>query len=120
MSPSRFVSQGHLRRGTFEAFGPHLVKIGFRKSLLDELDKPPAEQLFKRHGTIEYFLLPNAMLCYQVDHTELWRLDPIDAHNTRVTTSIFAETGPLTDETRALWCLEHGSNGDLLHASQFP
>jgi phenylpropionate dioxygenase-like ring-hydroxylating dioxygenase large terminal subunit len=84
----------------FEAFGPHLVNIGFRKSLFDEFDKPPAEQRLKPHGTIQYFLMPNAMLCYQVDHLELWRLEPIDVGTTRVTTSVYAETGPVSDSGR--------------------
>jgi phenylpropionate dioxygenase-like ring-hydroxylating dioxygenase large terminal subunit len=85
----------------YEAFGPHLVNIGFRKSLFDELGKPAAEQRLKKHGTIQYFLMPNAMLCYQVDHLELWRIEPLDAGTTKVTTSIFAETGPLSEKGSA-------------------
>lgn len=84
----------------FEPFGPHLVNVGFRKSLFDEFDKPPADRRLKPHATIQYFLLPNAMLCYQVDHVELWRLEPIDVGTTRVTTSIFADSGPLSDKSR--------------------
>jgi phenylpropionate dioxygenase-like ring-hydroxylating dioxygenase large terminal subunit len=82
----------------FEPFGPHLVNIGFRKSLFDELAKPAAEQKLKPHSTMQYFLLPNAMLCYQVDHIELWRLEPLDAGTTKVTTSVFAETGPVSEK----------------------
>jgi phenylpropionate dioxygenase-like ring-hydroxylating dioxygenase large terminal subunit len=82
----------------FEPFGPHLVNIGFRKSLLDELGKRADEQQLKKHGTIQYFLLPSTMLCYQVDHIELWRIEPLDVGTTKVTTSIFAETGPLTEK----------------------
>jgi phenylpropionate dioxygenase-like ring-hydroxylating dioxygenase large terminal subunit len=87
----------------FEPFGPHLVNIGFRKSLLEELRKPAADQNLKKHGTIQYFLLPSTMLCYQVDHIELWRIEPLDVGTTKVTTSIFAEMGPLTEkQTRYL------------------
>ena len=82
----------------FEPYGPHLLNIGFRKSLLGELSKPPGEQRMKPHGTMQYFLVPNAMLCYQVDHIELWRLEPLDEGTTRVTTSVFAESGPMTEK----------------------
>lgn len=82
----------------FEPFGPHLVNVGFRSSVAGELAKPPGEGRLVPHGTIQYFLLPNAMLCYQVDHVELWRIEPLDVRTTRVTTSVFADTEPVTDE----------------------
>ena len=83
----------------FEAFGPHLVNIGFRKSLFDELAKPVSEQRRKPYATMPYFLVPNAMLCYQVDHVELWRLEPIDVHTTKVTTSAFTDGGLLIEKS---------------------
>ncbi len=82
----------------FEPFGPHLVNIGLRKSLLDEVGKDPGEQRLKANATMQYFLVPNAMICYQTDHIELWRLEPLDVGTTKVTTSIFAESGPVTEK----------------------
>ncbi len=82
----------------FEPFGPNLVNIGLRKSLVDEFDKAPGDQRLKPYGTFQYFLLPNAMLCYQTDHVELWRFEPIDARTTRVTTSVFADAAPVTEK----------------------
>ena len=82
----------------FEAFGPHLVNIGFRKNIHEELAKPEEEQSLLPYGTIQYFLLPNAMLCHQVDHLELWRIEPIDVRTTRVTTSVFGIGPTISDK----------------------
>ena len=50
------------------------------------------------HGTFQYFLLPNAMLCYQTDHFELWRFEPIDVRTTKVTTSVYANSAPVGEK----------------------
>jgi phenylpropionate dioxygenase-like ring-hydroxylating dioxygenase large terminal subunit len=81
----------------FEPFGPHLVNIGFRKAIVDELTKPAAEQRLLPYATAQYFLVPNAMLCHQIDHLELWRVEPIDVRTTRVTTTVLASSGPVTE-----------------------
>ncbi len=83
----------------FEPFGPHQVNIGLRKAVFDEKAKPPAEQQLISHGTFQYFLMPNAMLCYQTDHFELWRFEPLDVRTTQVTTSVFANDGPVSEKT---------------------
>ncbi|MEO5901328.1 MAG: aromatic ring-hydroxylating dioxygenase subunit alpha [Ilumatobacteraceae bacterium] len=83
----------------FESFGSHLLNVGFRKDIHDELAKPEAEQSLLPYGTVQYFLLPSAMLCHQVDHLELWRFEPIDVRHTRVSTTVLANTGPLTART---------------------
>ena len=83
----------------FEPHGPHLLNIGLRKHVFAELAKPAAEQRLLPHGTFQYFLLPNAMLCYQTDHVELWRFEPIDVRTTRVTTSVFADEVPISEKS---------------------
>jgi phenylpropionate dioxygenase-like ring-hydroxylating dioxygenase large terminal subunit len=83
----------------FEPFGPHFVNIGWRNTIDSELAKPAAERRLVPYGTIQYFLLPNAMLCHQLDHLELWRLDPVDVRTTRVSTSVFAMEGPVDERT---------------------
>ena len=84
----------------FEPFGPHLLNVGFRKDIGEELAKPEAEQSLLPYATAQYFLLPNAMLCHQVDHLELWRLEPLDVRRTRVSTSVFADRGPVDERTQ--------------------
>ncbi|MGH9133550.1 MAG: SRPBCC family protein, partial [Ilumatobacteraceae bacterium] len=81
----------------FEPFGPHLLNIGFRNNIADEFIKPEADQRLLPYGTVQYFLLPNAMLCHQLDHIELWRLEPLDVRTTRAVTSVFAMTGPVDE-----------------------
>ncbi|MCU1500886.1 MAG: hypothetical protein JWM12_240 [Ilumatobacteraceae bacterium] len=94
----------------FEPFGPHLLNVGFRKDIVNEFAKPEAEQSLLPYGTVQYFLLPNAMLCHQVDHLELWRFEPIDVRHTRVSTTVLADVGPLSERTERYLC----KNLDLL------
>jgi len=59
-----------------DALGPVARVIGVRTGVEAELAKPPAEQRFLRHGTVQYLLPPNAVLCHQVDHLQLWQIHP--------------------------------------------
>jgi len=83
----------------WEPFGPHLLNIGYRTSVFDELTRPEDERSLLPHATAQYFLLPNAMLCHQVDHIELWRLEPVDVHTTIVSTSVFAASLEVSERT---------------------
>jgi Ring hydroxylating alpha subunit (catalytic domain) len=60
------------------------------------------------------------MLCYQVDHIELWRIEPIDVDTTKVTTSIFAEIGPLTEKGSACLVKNLGILLDVTGKEDFP
>ena len=53
---------------------------------------------------------PNALLVHQIDHIELWRIEPVDVRTSRLTTSIFAPTEPATEKARNYWI----KNLDLL------
>ena len=86
----------------FEPFGRHLVNIGFRKNIVNEFAKPEGDRSLLPYGTIQYFLLPNALLTHQIDHIELWRVTPIDVRTTHVTTSVFAP-GPIVSEKAAAY-----------------
>ena len=46
---------------------------------------------------MQFFLVPNAMLCHQIDHFELWRVEPIDVRTTRVTTTVLTRSGPVSE-----------------------
>ena len=83
-----------------EAFGRHPVSIGLRKTLFDELEKPKGEWSLLPHGTFNYLIVPNALLVHQVDHIELWRIEPLDVRTTVTTTSVFAPSEPKTDKAR--------------------
>jgi phenylpropionate dioxygenase-like ring-hydroxylating dioxygenase large terminal subunit len=83
----------------FEPYGPHLVNIGFRKALDDELTKPEADQRLLPYATMQYFLLPNGLVVYQLDHIEVWRVEPVDVRRCRATTSILALEAPVDART---------------------
>jgi len=88
----------------FDAFGPHSRTIGLRKNVVDQLkDKPRSEWRLLPYSTTQYFLVPSALLVYQLDHIELWRLVPIDVGTVQVATSIFAPEPPKDDKTLQHW-----------------
>ena len=87
----------------FEAFGRNCASIGLRKDVVDETRKPKEEWSLLPYGTIQYFLVPNAVVVHQLDHVEVWRVEPLDVRTTRVTTSIHAPTEPETDRARRYW-----------------
>jgi phenylpropionate dioxygenase-like ring-hydroxylating dioxygenase large terminal subunit len=94
----------------FEPFGRNCTSIGLRKNVFDELEKPVEQRSLLPYGTIHYFLVPNGLVVHQVDHVEVWRMEPIDVRTTRTVTSIFADEGPVADRTRRYL----GKNLDLL------
>jgi phenylpropionate dioxygenase-like ring-hydroxylating dioxygenase large terminal subunit len=94
----------------FEAFGRNLVSIGLRKNVLDETAKPQEEWSLLPYGTIQYFLVPRGLVVYQLDHVEVWRVEPIDVRTTRATTTIYAPSPPETESAHRYWI----KNLDLL------
>jgi phenylpropionate dioxygenase-like ring-hydroxylating dioxygenase large terminal subunit len=78
-------------RWIHDSYGPHQRFIGCRKSVLEEFDKPGDDDWdLLPHGTLQYLLVPNAVLVHQMDHLELWRLQPIAPDRTLVRTSVYS------------------------------
>ncbi|MGI9596764.1 MAG: aromatic ring-hydroxylating oxygenase subunit alpha [Acidimicrobiales bacterium] len=84
----------------FEPLGHNMLATAYRKNILDEMAKPRAERSILPYATIQYFLIPNGLVVFQLDHFEVWRLEPIDTRTTRTTTSVYAMSGPVTDDIR--------------------
>lgn len=93
----------------FEGFGRNLLSVGLRSNVLEEMDKPEADRSLLPYGTIQYFLVPNALVVYQLDHLEVWRLEPLSVGRVRTHTSIFAPEPP-TEKALRYWT----KNLDLL------
>jgi phenylpropionate dioxygenase-like ring-hydroxylating dioxygenase large terminal subunit len=74
----------------YEGFGRNCVSIGLRKNVFDELGKPQDEWSILPYGTIQYFLVPTGLVVHQLDHVEVWRVEPIDVRTTRTVTSVYA------------------------------
>ena len=86
-------------RWIFDTYGPYPRFIGTRKSVADEFEKPNEDDWsLLPHGTIQYLLIPNAILVHQVDHIELWRLVPVAADRTICVTSIYGPGPTLTEK----------------------
>lgn len=84
----------------FEPFGRHALSVGLRKDVTDELAKPRDEWSLIPYGTIQYFLVPNALVVHQLDHLEVWRVEPLTVDTCRTVTSIYSPTEPATDKAR--------------------
>jgi len=78
----------------YDGFGRNCLSVGLRANVLDELAKPEDEWSLLPYGTIQYFLVPNALVVHQLDHVELWRLEPLGVGRVRTHTSIFAPEPP--------------------------
>ena len=99
------------RNSIWDAYGLGQRTVNFRTSIEQELgEKPEAERSILPHTTIEYFLLPNAVLTHQLDHVELWRALPVSVERTLVSTSLYAPEPPRTESAQRHWT----KNLDLL------
>lgn len=78
----------------FEPFGRNLLSVGLRADVHDELTKPESEWSLLPYGTIQYFLVPNGLVVHQVDHVEVWIVEPLAVDRTRTTTSVYAPGDP--------------------------
>jgi phenylpropionate dioxygenase-like ring-hydroxylating dioxygenase large terminal subunit len=78
-------------RWIHDSYGPHQRFIGVRKSVVEELAKPNEDEWdLLPHATLQYLLVPNAILTHQLDHLELWRLTPLAPDRTLVRTSVYS------------------------------
>lgn len=84
----------------FEPFGRNSLSVGLRSNIRDEFDKPQEEWNLLPYGTIQYFLPPTGMIVHQLDHLEVWNVEPIDVGRSRFTASIYAPAEPETERAR--------------------
>jgi len=84
----------------FEPFGPNLLSVGLRANVRDEFEKPQHQWSLLPYGTIQYFLVPNGLVVHQIDHVEVWIVEPLSVGRTRTTASVYAPTPPQSDGQR--------------------
>ncbi|MEQ8344431.1 MAG: SRPBCC family protein [Sneathiellaceae bacterium] len=95
--------------------------IGLRKSVYDEFDKAAeADWCLLPHATIQYFLLPNALVVHQLDHIQVWRVEPLAVDRTRVSTSLYAPQPWTTDKAFARWKKNLDILLDVTESEDFP
>jgi len=78
----------------FEPFGRNLLSVGLRANVGDEFSKPEDEWSLLPYGTIQYFLVPNGLVVHQLDHFEVWIVEPLSVGRTRTTASVYAPSPP--------------------------
>jgi phenylpropionate dioxygenase-like ring-hydroxylating dioxygenase large terminal subunit len=111
----------HFDRWIFDAYGPHPRFIGTRKGVMDEFAKPDEDDWeLLPHGTIQYLLVPNAVLVHQIDHVELWRLVPLAVDRTVALTSIYAPGPPATEKARRYFVKNLDVLLGVTNAEDFP
>ena len=84
----------------FEPFGRNLMLTGLRSDVSTEFNKPEDERSLLPYGTIQYFLVPTGMVVHQVDHVEVWNIEPLDVGRSRFTTSVYAPAEPHSEGSR--------------------
>jgi len=84
----------------FEGFGRNLLSVGLRADVADEFAKPQQEWSLLPYGTIQYFLVPNGLVVHQLDHVEVWIVEPLAVNRTRTTTTVYAPTPPQSERSR--------------------
>ena len=84
----------------FEPFGRNSLSIGLRSNFRDEFEKPQSEWSILPYGTIQYFLVPTGMIVHQLDHLEVWNVEPIDVGRSRFTASVYAPSEPESESSR--------------------
>ncbi len=84
----------------YDGFGRNMLSVGLRESVKEEVKKPKEEWSLIPYGTIQYFLVPNGLVVHQLDHVEVWNVEPLAVDRTRVTASLYAPTEPATEKAR--------------------
>lgn len=91
------------RHSIWDTYGLHQRTVNFRRSIDRELEKPTEDRRILPHTTIEYFLLPNALLTHQLDHIEFWRVTPIAVDRCLVSTSLYAPESIDSEQAKKHW-----------------
>jgi phenylpropionate dioxygenase-like ring-hydroxylating dioxygenase large terminal subunit len=91
-----FTSDGII----FEAFGRNSLSIGLRADVREEFNKPRDQWSILPYGTIQYFLVPTGMIVHQLDHIEVWNVEPLSVNRSRFTASVYAPSEPETEKSR--------------------
>jgi phenylpropionate dioxygenase-like ring-hydroxylating dioxygenase large terminal subunit len=84
----------------FEPFGRNLLTVGLRANVGEELAKPRDEWSLLHLGTIQYFLVPTGLVVHQLDHLEVWNVEPLGVGRSRLTASIYAPGEPHSERSR--------------------
>ena len=111
-----FTSDGIL----FEPFGRNCLLIGLRADVRDEFAKPREEWSILPYGTIQYFLPPTAMIVHQLDHLEVWNVEPLGVDRSRFTASVYAPSEPETERSRDHFVKNLDLLLDVTGAEDFP
>ena len=91
-----FTSDGII----FEPHGRNLLCIGLRSDVHEEFAKPRDDWRLLPYGTIQYFLVPTGMIVHQLDHLEVWNVEPLSVDRSRFTATVYAPSEPTSERQR--------------------
>ena len=91
-----FTSDGII----FEPYGRNLLACGLRKDVHEEFAKPRDQWSLLPYGTIQYFLVPTGLIVHQLDHLEVWNVEPLGVGRSRFTASVYAPSEPKDERAR--------------------
>jgi phenylpropionate dioxygenase-like ring-hydroxylating dioxygenase large terminal subunit len=77
-----------------DEFDRNLLMISLRNTVDREFAKLYDDRSVLPYGTIQYFLVPSGLVVHQIDHVEVWRIEPVDARTTTTITSVFSPVPP--------------------------
>src|SRR5262249_7826694 len=90
--------------GAFDAFGDHSRLTTLRYSATEWEGRPDGDWNVLANILPIYRLMPNAIIVFQSDHLETWRMLPGDVPDrTAVEFALYVPEPPATDKARAYW-----------------
>lgn len=104
----------------FDPFGPNSRFVGVRSSITALRDAPEEEWNLLPHATIQYCLVPNALLVHQFDHFELWRVFPRGVGEAVVHTGLYAPQAPATEKAERYWRKNLDAVLSVTNSEDFP
>lgn len=87
----------------FDQWGTHARLAVARWAMNDLESRPREEWQLGLAATLIYYLLPNTILTYQVDHMELYQIFPDGPDRCVALVSLYAPEEPTTEKARAYW-----------------
>ena len=87
----------------FEPFGHHLREVLPRHTVHDMHQRPESEWDLIPHTAVVYVLFPNTVLVAQLDHLEIWRINPLAVDRCEITMGLLTPEPAETDAARRHW-----------------
>lgn len=91
--------------GTCETFGRHFRSLAVRPTFRAMFEGPEEAWTILPHAVIIYYVFPNVMVIWQLDHIELWQLYPVPGRDgvCQLTVSLLTDEPATSPEAVRHW-----------------